>query len=120
MEAAETVSACLTELAAGAVEAGSGRWRIVSESAGHPLTLELSLRGALLRAEALVLPPGVIEPRQLLFWNAQAPLVCFAENRAGEVLVCGELPVTAVEVEMLDRFLGLLHASATRARQFVL
>ena len=120
MEAAETVSACLTELAAGAVEAGSGRWRIVSESAGHPLTLDLTLRGALLRAEALVLPPGVIEPRQLLFWNAQAPLVCFAENRAGEVLVCGELPVTAVEVEMLDRFLGLLHASATGARQFVL
>jgi hypothetical protein len=36
------------------------------------------------------------------------------------VLVCGELPVAAVDAEMLDRFLGLLHASATRARQFVL
>ena len=120
MQAAETVSACLTALEAGAVEVGSGRWRILSESAGHPLSLELALRGVLLRAEALVLPPEVIEPRQLLFWNAQAPLICFAENRAGEVLVCGELPVAAVDSEMLDRFLGLLHASATRARQFVL
>jgi hypothetical protein len=120
MEAAETVSACLTALEAGVVTVGSGRWEIVSESAGHPLSLQLSLRGALLRAEALILPPEVIEARQLLFWNAQAPLVCFAENRAGEVLVCGELPVAAVDAEMLDRFLGLLHASATRARQFVL
>jgi hypothetical protein len=120
VEAAQTVSASLTALEAGAVEVGPGRWQIASESAGHPLSLELSLRGALLRAEALVLPPGVIEPRQLLFWNAQAPLVCFAENRVGEVVVCGELPVTAVDPEMLDRFLGLLHASATRARQCVL
>jgi hypothetical protein len=120
MQAAATVSACLDALEAGAVGVGSGRWQIVSESAGHPLSIELSLHGSLLRAEALVLPPAVIEPRQLLFWNAQAPLVCFAENRAGEVLVCGELPVAAVDAELLDRFLGLLHASATRARQFVL
>jgi hypothetical protein len=120
MEAAETVSACLGALQAGAEPAGPGRWRLELESAGHPLSLALSLRGPLLRAEALVLPPDVIEPRQLLFWNGQAPLVCFAENRAGEVLVCGELPVGGLEPETVDRFLGLLHASATRARQFVL
>ena len=57
---------------------GVGVWQIALESAGHPLLLELTLRGALLRAEAAVLPPDVIEPRQLLFWNGQAPLVCFA------------------------------------------
>ena len=110
----------LEALGAGAQPVGPGRWQIALDCAGHPLVLGLALRGTLLRAEAAVLPPDVIEPRQLLFWNGQAPLVCFAENRAGEVLVCGEVPVAALDAELLDRFLGLLHATATRARQFVL
>ena len=52
--------------------------------------------------------------------GAGAPLVCFAENRAGEVIICGEIPVASLDAELLDRFLGLLHAGAARARQFVL
>jgi hypothetical protein len=36
------------------------------------------------------------------------------------VFVCGELPLESLEVETLDRFLGLLLASATRAREFAL
>ena len=120
MESATRVSECLAALDAGARPTGPGGWQLELESAGHPLELVLSLRGALLRAEAAVLPPELIAPRQLLFWNGQAPLVGFAENRAGEVLVGGELPLAALDVELLDRFLGLLHASATRARQFVL
>ena len=120
MEAAESVSRCLASLEVAAEAAGSGRWRLALDSAGYPLTLELELRGPLLRARAAVLPPDLIEPHQLLYWNQQAPLVCFAENRAGELLVCGEIPVASLDAEMLDRFLGLLLASATRARQFVL
>ena len=120
MDAAESIERCLTALAAGAEPTGAGGWTLAVDCAGHPLAIALELRGALLRAEAAVLPPGVIEPRQLLFWNGQAPLVCFAENRAGEVIVCGEIPVAALDPELLDRFLGLLHASAARARQFVL
>ena len=46
--------------------------------------------------------------------------MCFAANRAGEVIVCGELPLAGLDAELLDRFLGLLHASASRAREFVL
>jgi hypothetical protein len=67
-----------------------------------------------------VLPAGLIDPHQLLYWNRQAPLVSFAENRAGEVFLCGELPLEALEIETLDRFLGLLLSSATRAREFAI
>ncbi len=114
------VRAYLDELGVGAVATGPGRWRLALPCAGLELELELTLRGELLRGEAAVLPPDVIDPLQLLFWNRQAPLVCFAHTRAGEVVVCGELPVGGLDGELLDRFLGLLHASAARARQFVL
>ncbi len=67
-----------------------------------------------------MLPAGLIDPHQLLYWNRQAPLVCFAENRSREVFVCGELPLASLEVETLDQFLGLLLASATRAREFAI
>lgn len=77
-------------------------------------------QGSLLRAQAAVLPAGVIDPHQLLYWNRQAPLVCFAENKAREVFVCGELPLESLDGEILDRFLGLLLASATRAREFAI
>jgi hypothetical protein len=120
VDAAESIERYLSALTAGAERTAPDHWSLVTECAGHPLALELTLRDTLLRAEAAVLPPEVIEPRQLLFWNGQAPLVCFAENRAGEVIVCGEIPVAALDSDLLDRFLGLLHASAARARQFVL
>jgi hypothetical protein len=120
VDAAESIEHHLSALAAGAQRTASGHWRLVIECAGYPLAIELALRGPLLRADATVLPPEAIEPRQLLFWNGQAPLVCFAENRAGEVIICGEIPVASLDAELLDRFLGLLHAGAARARQFVL
>ncbi len=94
-----------------------GEWGLVLDCAGFPLDVGVAVRGALVRAQAAVLPAGVIDPHQLLYWNRQAPLVCFAENRAGEVFVCGELPLEALTAEGLDRFLGLLLASATRARE---
>jgi hypothetical protein len=98
----------------------AGEWGLVLDAAGYPLDLGVAIKGPLLRAQAAVLPPGVIDPHQLLYWNRQAPLVCFAENRAGEVFVCGELPLESVSAETLDRFLGLLLASATRAREFAI
>ena len=101
-------------------EVAPGEWGLVLDAAGYPLDVGVSIRGDLLRAQAAVLPPGVIDPHQLLYWNRQAPFVCFAENMAGEVFVCGELPVAALDHETLDRFLGLLLASAVRAREFVL
>jgi hypothetical protein len=120
MEPADRVDAYLSELGAPIVRDAVGEWSMTLEAADHPLGVELAVRGLLLRAEAAVLAPSLIDPGQLLFWNRQAPLVCFACNAAGEVLVCGEVPLQSLDLEMLDRFLGLLLASATQARQFVL
>src|SRR5438270_11951571 len=101
-------------------EAAPGEWGLELDAAGFPLHVGVAIRGAMLRAQAAVLPPGVIDPHQLLYWNRQAPFVCFAENRAGEVYVCGELPLESLDAETLDQFLGLLLASAARAREFVI
>ena len=97
-----------------------GEWGLVLDAAGYVLNVGVAIRGQLLRAQAAVLPPGVIDPHQLLYWNRQAPLVGFAENKAGEVYVVGELPLASLDTEMLDRFLGLLLASASRAREFAI
>ncbi len=116
----ERVRRFMSSLEAEVREIAPGEWGLVLDSAGYVLDVGVAIRGALLRAQAAVLPAGVIDPHQLLYWNRQAPLVCFAENRAGEVLVCGELPLESLDLEMLDRFLGLLLASATRAREFAI
>jgi hypothetical protein len=101
-------------------EVAPGEWGLVLDAAGFGLDIGVTIRGPLLRAQAAVLPAGVIDPHQLLYWNRQAPLVCFAENQAGEVFVSGELPLQSLDTDMLDRFLGLLLASATRAREFAI
>jgi len=101
-------------------EVAPGEWGLVLDAAGYVLNVGVAIRGNLVRAQAAVLPAGVIDPHQLLYWNRQAPLVCFAENRAGEVFVCGEIPLDSMSTDMLDRFLGLLLASATRAREFAI
>jgi putative sensory transduction regulator len=97
-----------------------GEWGVVLEAAGYRLDVGVAIRAQHLRAQAAVLPAEVIDPHQLLYWNRQAPFVSFAENKAGEVFVCGELPLESLTTETLDRFLGLLLASATRAREFAI
>ncbi len=118
--AAERVASFMSSLESDVREVAPGQWGLVLDAAGYVLNVGVAIKGMLLRAQAAVLPPGVIDPHQLLYWNRQAPLVCFAENRAGEVFVCGELPLESLDTEMLDRFLGLLLASATRAREFAI
>lgn len=121
MESArERIARFLSSLEANVREVAPGEWGLVLDAAGYPLDVGVAIRGMLLRVQAAVLPAGVIDPHQLLYWNRQAPLVCFAENQAGEVFVCGELPLDSLDTEMLDRFLGLLLTSATRAREFAI
>jgi hypothetical protein len=119
MSAEETVAGFLSSLDAAPRTVAPGEWGLTLEAGGFELDIGIAIRGPFLRAQAAVIPGGLIDPHQLLYWNRQAPLVCFAENRAGEVFVCGELPLESVATETLDRFLGLLVASATRAREFV-
>jgi hypothetical protein len=115
-----TVARFMASLDTEVREVAPGEWGLTLDAAGHPLEVGVAIRGSLLRAQAAVLPAGLIDPHQLLYWNRQAPLVCFAENRAREVFVCGELPLASLDVETLDQFLGLLLASATRAREFAI
>ena len=116
----EAVAAFLSGLDTEVREVAPGEWGIVLDAAGYVLDVGLSVKGPLVRAQAAVLPAEVINPHQLLYWNRQSPLVSFAQNMAGEVYVCGELPVESLQIETLDRFLGLLLANATRAREFVI
>jgi hypothetical protein len=116
----DTLADFMSSLDAEVRQVAPSEWGLVLDAAGYRLDVGVAIRGPLVRAQAAVLPPGIVDPHQLLYWNRQAPLVCFAENRAGEVFVCGELPVESVTSEPLDRFLGLLLASATRAREFAI
>ena len=118
--AAERVQRFMTSLEGQVSQVAPGEWGLALDAAGFALDVGVSIRGSLLRAQAAVLPAGVIDPHQLLYWNRQAPFICFAENRAGEVFVCGELPLESLDADTLDRFLGLLLASATRAREFAI
>lgn len=118
--AAARVASFLGSLDAELATLGPGSWALAVEAAGHRLDIALAVRGPFLRAEAAVMPAELIDPRQLLHWNRQAPLVCFATGPQDELLVCGELPLESVSAETLDRFLGLLLASAARAREFVM
>jgi hypothetical protein len=118
--AIDRVSHFMSSLESEVREVAPGEWGLVLDAAGYVLDVGVAIRGLLLRAQAAVLPAGVIDPHQLLYWNRQAPLVCFAENQAGEVFVCGELPLESLNTETLDRFLGLLLASATRAREYAM
>jgi hypothetical protein len=118
--AVERIDGFMASLESEVRQVAPGEWGLTLDAAGFVLDVGLAVRGPFLRAQAAVLPPGVINPHQLLYWNRQAPLVCFAENSAGEVFVCGELPTESLDTETLDRFLGLLLASATRAREFAI
>jgi hypothetical protein len=116
----ERVASFLSSLDIEVRAVAAGEWGITVDAAGFDLDVGIAIRGPLLRAQAAVLPAGLIDPHQLLYWNRQAPLVCFGENRAGEVFVSGEIPLESLSAETLDRFLGLLLASATRAREFAI
>jgi hypothetical protein len=116
--ATQRVWAFINSLDVEVEEAGPGQWGIVLDSGGYPLHVTVVIRGSLLRIQAAVLPAGLIDPHQLLYWNRQAPFVCFGEDLAGEVYLSGELPVEQLTTDTLDRCLGLLLASSTRAREF--
>jgi hypothetical protein len=115
--APDVLAAFLRALDCDAREVAAGEWGFELEAGGWPLHVGVAVRGDFVRAQALVVGAGRLDPHQLLYWNRQAPLVCFAENGAGEVFVCGEVPVDGLSAQTLDSFLGLLVAAAARARE---
>jgi hypothetical protein len=92
-------------------------WGITVDAAGWPLHVGVAIRDGLFRAQAHVIGPDRIDPRDLLRWNRQVPFVRFAHTRDGEVWIQGDLPLRAIDPPQLDAFLGLLVLSVVQARQ---
>ena len=92
-------------------------WGITVDAGGWPLHVGVAIRDGVLRAQAAVMEPDRLEPHDLLRWNRQIPFLRFSHTSAGEVWIQGDLPLVAVSLKELDRFLGLLVLSATQARQ---
>jgi hypothetical protein len=116
-DARTTVDAYLASLEGGTRRLAYAEWGVTVEAGGWPLHVGVAIRDGLLRAQAHVIEPGRIDPRDLLRWNRQIPFLRFAHTREGEVWIQGELPLSAVTSAELDRFLGLLVLSATQARE---
>ena len=92
-------------------------WGISVDAGGWPLHVGVAIREGVLRAQAQVVEADRIDPHDLLRWNRQIPFLRFAHTREGEVWIQGDLPLSAVSLGELDRFLGLLVLSATQARE---
>ena len=116
-ETGQIVDRFLASLEGETRRVANGEWGLSVDAAGWPLHVGVALRDGLLQAQAQVVDAGVLDEHSLLFWNRSLPLVRFAHTGAGEVYVKGELPLCAVQPQMLDRFLGLLVRSATMARE---
>ena len=93
-----------------------GEWGLVAEAAGWDLHVGIALRDGLLAAQAEVLPPGRADPHALLHRNRRLRLVRFAHTSARAVWVQGELPLSAVTAEQVDRLLGLVAQAAGDVR----
>ena len=116
-ETGQIVDRFLASLEGETRRVADGEWGLSVDAAGWPLHVGVALRDGLLQAQAQVVDAGVLDEHSLLFWNRSLPLVRFAHTGAGEVYVKGDLPLSAVDAAMLDRFLGLLVRTATMARE---
>ena len=117
-----TVQAAVTAVlhAAGAPwrRVADGEWGMVVEDVGgRPLEVGLRLSGGLLRIQAWVAPPGVLDRHHLLHANRLGTLVRYAEASDGSVHVHAELLEEHVDGASLDRVLGRLVDAAEAVRR---
>ena len=88
-------------------------------AAGHPLDMSVRIADGLLRAQAFALPAqDGIDPWVLLNWNRQTRFVRMACTRSGDIWVHGDLPVSAVDEQAVDRLLGLVVEGAIAVRSY--
>lgn len=92
-------------------------WGFRCECGGWPLDVGVALRDGLLRIQAPLIGPGQLDDRTLLWWNRRTPLIRFSTTLAGDVWICCDLPVSAVNARELDRTLGLVVLAGAQARQ---
>src|SRR3954465_15130238 len=82
-----------------------GEWGLSVEAGGWPLHVGVAIRDGLLRAQTQGAHPGALDNAAPLHWNRRFPLVSFGLPQSGEIWLGGELPLSAVDPEQLDRFL---------------
>ncbi|WP_354702267.1 hypothetical protein DSM112329_02623 [Paraconexibacter sp. AEG42_29] len=100
---------------------GADAWGLtLPEVAGWPLDVGLAVRGpapALLRIQAPVCEPGLLDAADLLHRGRRLVLVRFTTTRAGEVWLQGELPWPVPDPLLLDVALSTLVTAAEDARR---
>lgn len=96
---------------------GSNHWGLTLDAAGWPLHVGLAVREGVLRAQAEVLPPGVVDPHDLLHRNRRLRLARFTHADDGTVWVEADIPEEAVTAAIVDRLLGAAVAAAETLRR---
>jgi hypothetical protein len=106
----------------GARRLAHGEWGLcVPAEAAGGASLDVGLRIAdeLLRAQAIaVFAADDLDPWMLLWWNRQTRVVRFGCTRSRDIWVHGDLAVSSVDDDAVDRLLGLVVEGARAVRDY--
>jgi hypothetical protein len=120
MSAADVVNEYVEGLPGETRRLGHAEWGITvapEQAGGWPLDVGLRIADGLLRAQAFVAPASDdINAWNFLHWNRQTRIVRFACTRSGDIWINGDVPVTGLDGEAVDRLLGLVAEGAVLAR----
>jgi hypothetical protein len=120
MSAADVVNEYVEGLPGETRRLGHAEWGITvapEQAGGWPLDVGLRIADGLLRAQAFVAPASDdINAWNFLHWNRQTRIVRFACTRSGDIWINGDVPVTGLDDEAVDRLLGLVAEGAVLAR----
>ncbi|GAC1318939.1 MAG: hypothetical protein NVSMB25_09030 [Thermoleophilaceae bacterium] len=121
MSAVSIVDAYVSGLPGETRRLAYGEWGLTvhAEAAcGWPLDVGLRVADGLLRVQAFALGADpALNPWNLLHWNRGTRFIRFACTRDGDIWVHGDLPVSAVDEQAVDRLLGLVAEGAVAARR---
>jgi hypothetical protein len=122
MAAVDVVDAYVSALPGSTRRLEHAEWGITlrpESAAGHALDMSVRIADGVLRAQAFALPAQEgIDPWVLLQWNRQTRFVRMACARSGDIWVHGDLPVSAVDEQAVDRLLGLVVEGAIAVRSY--
>jgi hypothetical protein len=116
MSAADEIEAALTAVGADWRRVADGEWGLSVEAADWPLHIGIAVRDGLVRIQAEVCEPGLLDAHELLHRNRLLALARFAHTRAGAVWLHADLPAATVDAAQLDGALARLVSAAQDAR----
>lgn len=95
----------------------TNHWGLTLDAAGWPLHVGLAVRQGVLRAQAEVLPAGVVDPHELLHRNRRLRLARYTHAADGTVWIEADIPEDAVTATVVDRLLGAAVTAAETLRR---